>query len=478
MSSLSQEDLDAGWDEPERSAVPKAEPANAVSQSIPPNSITIEKSPAPLDSAIVRSAPDAEALADSNSVSAAPLLPPDGTLTGPPVVTSPAEEVLAQLAATSQEPVAQQPIESGLGQSVPESNTEVVGQPAESSHEQSTQATEAELVVRTPESCSEPVEQRPAESSLEQSAEPTEAELVVQPTEASPEPLARATDSNLEQTIPPVSGVPVSSSGASPAGSPDSQLELFTAVTEKPKLLALKGVDTGAEAEPIAAESAAEVPGVSIEVTTVEAPSALRAPDVVAAQDGPISHKSSVRPQASADLGVDEAAAVEVTLRSNTESYTVRHWRTIAIAAAAALFLVVGFLTIRSRHTQRDQPLVQSKIGDIQAQHVAPVSVPNPASTASEAAAVAKSAVPIGAPAPVRPAPATGAQAESFSDAFVKHAATANSSWADVKKRPKAIESSQVNKPNAASNAKANDNPLDVLDKLEKARKAKKSVAK
>ena len=453
--------MDAGWDDgPEQSAVPKAESADAVSQSIPPNSITIEKSPAPLDSAIVRSAPDAEVLADSSGASAAPPLPLDGTLTELPVVTSPAGEVLAQPAATSQEPVAQQPAEPSL--------------------ERSTQATESELVGQPAESSSEPLAQRPTESSLEQSAEPTESELGPQPTESSPEPQEPATEVNLEQTIPPVLGILVSSSGASPADSPDSQLQLFTAVTEKPQLLALKGVDTRAEAEPIASGGATEVPGVSIEAKTLEAPSALRAPDVVAAQDGPISCESSVTPQALVDRGVDEPAAVGVTLRSDTERHTIRHWRTIAIAAAAALFLVVGLLTIRSRHAQTSRDQVQTKISDIQAQQVAPVSVSNPASTAGEAAAVAKSAVPtqIGAPQPVRPAPATGAQSESFSDAFAKHAATVNSSWADVKKRPKAIESSQLNKTNAASNAKGNDSPLDVLDKLEKARKAKSSVAK
>jgi len=180
------------------------------------------------------------------------------------------------------------------------------------------------------------------------------------------------------------------------------------------------------------------------------------------------------------DLGLDEPAAVEVAPRA--ESYAIRHWKTIAIAAAAALFLLAGLLAIRSKQaqTRRAQPVALSKIGDIQSDHVAPAVASNPASTAGEAAAVAKSAAPtqIGAPEPVRPTPATGAQTESFSDAFVKHAASVNSSWAEVKKHPKAIDSSQLNKPTAASNAKANDNPLDVLDKLEKARKAKKSATK
>jgi ABC-type proline/glycine betaine transport system ATPase subunit len=81
------------------------------------------------------------------------------------------------------------------------------------------------------------------------------------------------------------------------------------------------------------------------------------------------------------------------------------------------------------------------------------------------------SAVQTGVPARVPADPA-----ESFSEAFVKHAASANSKWTDLKKRPKVIDPSQPSKPTQASGAKEDNNPMDVLNKLEKARKAKKLV--
>jgi hypothetical protein len=247
-------------------------------------------------------------------------------------------------------------------------------------------------------------------------------------------------------------------------------------------LPAEKGVDTDVGSEPVATESEAGGVEAQIDSKPVEATASVPEREAPATPDVPASRQSSVRPQASVDLGFDEPVAVAVASTSNAESFAIRHWRTIAIAAAVTLFLVAGLFSMRSKHTQTrsDKPAVPTKMGEIQLEHVAPVVVSNPAIAASEAAATRPATTAeIGAPEPVRPAAVSGAQAESFSDAFVKHAATVNSSWAEVKKRPKAVESSQSNKPVAAGNAKANDSsPLDVLDKLEKARKAKKSAGK
>jgi len=69
------------------------------------------------------------------------------------------------------------------------------------------------------------------------------------------------------------------------------------------------------------------------------------------------------------------------------------------------------------------------------------------------------------------------AQAESFADAFVKHAASANSNWAEVKKRIKAADAQSANRPNQTGVNASNDNPLGLLDQLEKARKAKKQTS-
>jgi len=73
--------------------------------------------------------------------------------------------------------------------------------------------------------------------------------------------------------------------------------------------------------------------------------------------------------------------------------------------------------------------------------------------------------------------PGSVAQTESFADAFVKHAATANSNWAEVKKRIKATDAQSANRPNQTGVSASSDNPLGLLDQLEKARKAKKQTS-
>jgi hypothetical protein len=466
---MSQEDLDAGWDEEsEQSATAKAESANAVSQSVaPPNSITIEKTPAKLESAVVRAAqPDQTEFAAPNTSGASPLAVPDTTVAESADVHSPASEAPvqvdrvpdeSQLAGSSPEPSATAPqAESSLQGTAPEvasSLQEAVPEVASSLQGTAPEA-ESSLQGTAPE----------AESSLEPVVPPASSSISVTQTvsadatprlETSSQPPSTAAEASLE-----LGASEASSTGAPQAGEPDVQLDLFSAVAERPQLLAEKGVDTGVEAE-----AAAGLP-------ERDAPST---PDV------PVSNESSVKLESSAALVLDEPVTAEAAPRAAAEGYAVRHWRTIAIASTAALLLIVGLLAIRAKHTQtrRNQPAVPERIGDVQAQRVAPA-LAHPTTTAGEAVATAKPAASaeIGAPEPARPTPVAGAQAESFSDAFVKHAATVNSNWAEVKKRPKAIESSQSNKPAAASNAKANDNPLDLLDKLEKARKAKKSAGK
>jgi hypothetical protein len=462
MSSLSQEDLDAGWDdEPEQSAAAKAESANGVSQSIaPPNSITIEKTPAPLESVIVRSAPpDNTECADPNTADASPLSVPDTTHTESTDVNSPATE--------DHERVGRVPDEKQVAES---SSTA----PGEHSLEFEGQSGESNLAVRVTQ----------AESS---------SEAVTQGADSSPEAMAPGVESRQQATEPldPTSQATspatvassdlvaseASSTGAPSASGLDVQLDLFTAVAEKPQLLSQKGVNTGAEADPVEPESASGEVEAKVQSKPMQAPSALPEREAPAVAYAPAGNKASVKPLQSVDLGGDEPAAVALAPRAKAESYAIQHWRSIAIAATAALFLAAVLFAIRSKHAQTKQDKPAVLMVETHSEHVAPVVISNPPNTASEAARMAKPAASaeIGAPEPVRSPPAA---AESFSDAFVKHAATFNSSWAEVKKRPKAIESNQLNKPVAAGSAKANDNPLDVLDKLEKARKAKKTTGK
>jgi len=184
-----------------------------------------------------------------------------------------------------------------------------------------------------------------------------------------------------------------------------------------------------------------------------------------------------IESQPPSDSAKEEQRTVEVAPSQPTPSFAIAHWRMIAVAGAALLALIVGLLLIRSKHQTR---LQQERS---RAAHVVPVQQGLPAVAHGEqtpprvsVATAASGAVP----ATTRQAPASdnNAQKESFSEAFVKHAASVNSNWAEVKKRPKVSEPSQPVRSAASgnpSNAKPAANPLDVLDKLEKARKAKKT---
>ncbi len=436
MSSLSQEDLDAGWDdEPEPSAAAKTEAANAASQSLaPPNSITIEKTPAPVESIIVRSAPpDDTQLVAPDASAASPL---------PALDTSPEVESSLQAAA----PEAQTSLEATALEA--ESNLEPTVPPASG-------PLSPTLAI-------------PAETTQSSVSDSLASSIVGE---------AVAPEASLDQEA-----IEHSLAEAPRAAEIDVQLDLFTTVAEKPQLLAEKGVDTGVAAEPFALEGPASEVEALVPFRPAEITSVLPETDVTARPEAALNDKSDVNPVVSLDPRQPEPVALEAPSSATTESFAIRHWRSIALAAAVALFAVAGLLSIRSKHSQArtEKPTVSTKIGDMQSGRATPGVISNPAAVPIEAAAIARTAAPvaIGAPEPARPTPAAGAQAESFSDAFVKHAATVNSSWADVKKRPKAVESSQSNKPVAASAAKTNDNPLDVLDKLEKARKAKKAGAK
>ena len=153
--------------------------------------------------------------------------------------------------------------------------------------------------------------------------------------------------------------------------------------------------------------------------------------------------------------------------------------RVIVWGVAAAFSLVVGYLVLHARNSARNAaqpaqfvrqqsnavPAVQP-VAKVESQSATPQRGLEPALSAGVAVSNNK---------PLAGSAASKPQGESFSDAFVKHAAAVNSNWADVKKHPKAADAASINRP--ASAAKSGDDPLNVLDQLEKARKAKKQAA-
>ncbi len=328
---------------------------------------------------------------------------------------------------------------------------------------------------------SSPTEPPPASENRARSAEVIGAdEAPEQATEATPPASGRVS------SVKPTAGQPVpasepDSTEMAPVNLLDTQPASFAVVTEKPQLLAEKGVDTRVETLEVPTDKELVAAAAQAEPKPQAGSTVSEEPVVQSETDESVGHDSSVMPDASIDVSVDEPLAVEMAPKLSSEKTVIRHWRIFALAAGALTLLIVGFLAIHSRRPIKkpDQASAMSNIGLNQAEHAVPIAVTNQATPAQAAAATASAATSaeIGASEPVHPAAAAGvgAQAESFSDAFAKHAATVNSSWAEVKKRPKLVESSgQPIKPNTASNAKADDNPLDLLDKLEKARKAKK----
>jgi hypothetical protein len=231
--------------------------------------------------------------------------------------------------------------------------------------------------------------------------------------------------------------------------------EPFVPVAEKPKLLAYRATETPIENDAL-----------SVQVV---------APAIT----------DQAKPAVSIDVAVEQELEVEIAPRPQSLAMSaIRQRRFMVIAAGALLCLAFcTLLAIRVKHSNRklNQSPVSAKFGPIQAERVAPLAVTNPALPSAVASVTGSTVVPgeIRPPesaAHVRPAASAGPASESFSDAFVKHAAAVNSNWAEVKKHPRATDTAQVNRPAAAGagTAKANDDPLDLLDKLEKARKAKK----
>jgi hypothetical protein len=181
----------------------------------------------------------------------------------------------------------------------------------------------------------------------------------------------------------------------------------------------------------------------------------------------------------SVDVSFDGPMAAKAAPPQLLATSLTRDWRVLSILGAVALALFFGIWVVRSKriHNAADSSQAPAKLepnsGVRTGQVVTEPVVPN--------APVAATQAPVSSIQGASTASAAGAgiatpQTGSFADAFVKHAAAANSSWAEVKKRPKSAEPAQVNHPAATAKAGSNDSPLDLLDKLEKARKSKKQA--
>lgn len=156
--------------------------------------------------------------------------------------------------------------------------------------------------------------------------------------------------------------------------------------------------------------------------------------------------------------------------------HTRRQWRTLVAAGVALALVVCALVSMRAgrkrvRHAQmKPQPTLSQMVRaalPAKAPEAKGSLVPNLADSNSAAGTVA-------AP-QATAASSANSRSESFSDAFVKHAAKVDSNWANVEKRARTLESSQTTK-GAGLPTKSTDDPLDVLDKLEKARKSKQST--
>ena len=442
MSSLSQEDLDAGWDapevEPSAASAPEAAEATAHATT-PPNSMTVDTTPAPLESLIVRSPPPAT-LDEAN----------------PEAVVAPAVEAGAVEVANESSPGQ---ASEGAGPAVDSTKT--------------AQPEQAEL---------------PTSESRVRAAESVIANDM--PPDVESAPIDLGAESRPEALVSPGESE-VAPSTATAEVQSQSGIEPFAPVPEKPQLLAQRGVETTTEPKEAAVATADSAPQseppdvvvgpgkpddeVAVESTQANIEVAVESPQPNASQPA-VAQAARHQSRPPTESALDEPMAVELASPSLAPSFVIQHWRSIGVAVAATLALVAGLLAIRSKHQAN---ALQQRAPVTNAVPTKPEPLPVVAVEPSTRIGVAASAT-IGAPQPSRSAPPSGAspQAESFSDAFVKHAATVNSSWAEVKKRPRFSESSQPAKSASTAHATASDNPLDVLDKLEKARKAKKSSGK
>ena len=459
MSSLSQEDLDAGWDEPEGE-----QPAAGASEadqpathaSTPPNSMTVETTQAKLESMIVRSPP--------------PPATSDGAEPDAPASTPAAEAAATGLTHASLPDQAPEGFVAELD------NTET-SQPAELEDPAS------ESRIRTADDVIVPIMPPTAD-------------------EAAPGDLSPSADFQ-----PEGEPSPRDSHEAAPTDGVDSNLEPFVTVAEKPQSLSQRGVETASELEAAPADAALAIepaqpteviaataePEQSAAIADNQAVAALATEparptehaaataavteSAAAADELAVAHVARSKSHPIHDLTPDEPMAVELAPPQSTPSFVVQNWRLIAVASAAMVVLVAGLLVIRSKHHAKvlEQRAPVTNVAPAKPDPALPIAV-----TGSSVKVEPVASGRMGAPESSRSAPTMGAspQAESFSDAFVKHAATVNSNYAEVMKRPRVSEAGQPVRSAAPSNAKASDDPLDLLDKLEKARKAKKSAGK
>ncbi len=429
MSSLSQEDLDAGWDETDvaQPAQVMPEAAGTVPHaSTPPNSMIIETTPVPLESLIVRSPPPADS--------------------EPPRIDEAADSLTGQQDAAVAESAIADP----------------VAQSSEST------ASDSQSVAPSSEQEAPSSERRVRSADIVAGPAPIDVEVSLPPTgggQAEPEPAH-------SESVPAASG---ESATSGLTAQTDSNQEPFAAVAEKPQLLAQRGVAlplepaTASESAIETAQSKETAPSNEHGPTTAEQ---AQAPQVLQQHSGV--RDARIESQPPSDSAIEEQLIVELEPIQPTQSFFIARWRMIAVASTALLALIVGLLLIRSKHQTRLEEERSRAANVVPVQQGLPAVAHGAEATPKVAAATAAS----GAVPEATPASDNNTQRESFSEAFVKHAASVNSNWAEVKKRSKVSEPNQSVRSAASgnpSNTTPAANPLDVLDKLEKARKAKKT---
>lgn len=177
-------------------------------------------------------------------------------------------------------------------------------------------------------------------------------------------------------------------------------------------------------------------------------------------------------PDDRAEQRIGEPEPTPADLRQSSRA-TRHRSRWLVLGALAVVSLGSAYLIVRhNRHAQvTARATLPTRVTEgVRTAKLAPV-VRDPVEKAVGQVTV------VAAPAVVQgPASASGQLGESFSDAFVKHAASINSNWADAKKRNRVAETQSASRPKPGVNA-SGENPLDVLDQLEKVRKAKKASA-
>jgi len=180
---------------------------------------------------------------------------------------------------------------------------------------------------------------------------------------------------------------------------------------------------------------------------------------------------------------IETVVAGDISRDPRQVQQSLGHAHALRIAlwsAVASAALLISYWALHGGNSAR--PSAQASTSS----RIAPLSPIGPSKTQAEDIVI-KTAVnakvrsePVEVPARANKAgiePESVAQAESFADAFAKHAASANSNWAEVKKRIKSADAQSANRPNQTGANASSDNPLGLLDQLEKARKAKKQTS-